>query len=90
MLERHEALAGLGGLAYCQGNVLHPPALRSNTLRIPWCRSTCSLELPLHAALDTSEGAMQQADDCVWQVDDLQLSTAPPRSLSYNLDTVLY
>ena len=33
---------------------------------------------------------MQQTDYCVWQVDDLQLSTAPPRSLSYNLDTILY
>ena len=33
---------------------------------------------------------MQKTDDCVWQVDDLQLSTAPPRSLSYNLDSIIY
>ena len=33
---------------------------------------------------------MQKPNYRVWQVDDLQLSTAPPRSLSYNLDIILY
>ena len=87
MLGRPEALAGLGGLAYCWGNAPHPPALRSNTLRTPLGAEVLAAWGHHYSQhLTPTESAMQEADDCVWQVDDLQLSTAPPRSLSYNFD----
>ena len=85
MLEKLEASVGLGGLADCWAlSRAHPR--KGATLE---CFSAEMLATGGNHNCRIWHQLKAQADDCVWQVDDLQLSTAPPHSLSDNLDTAL-
>ena len=87
MLEKARGLSRAWGASLLLGQCAAPTCVEeqhSSNALVPKC-----LQLTIQH-LTLTEGSMQKPDYRVWQVDDLQLSTARPRSLSHNLDTILY
>ena len=58
-------------------------------LFFPRVRTPCRRSAHYSEDFASAKGAVQQANDRFWQVDDLQPSTAPPSSFAYNPNTVL-